>query len=168
MIDPVWEEIHSKRQWLLPPNEQLVTWLCAKYGKIEYDQRKKIKILDIGCGQGSSTLFIAPQGFHVVAIDGSKSALAKLSSNLSVYGIKDVDLVCCDMAKIPYEDGYFDAVVDVASVCMSDDCQGIFDEVARVLKPSGRLFSTMPATDTVRGPWTGYGPVTFFDPPDSR
>jgi 2-polyprenyl-3-methyl-5-hydroxy-6-metoxy-1,4-benzoquinol methylase len=37
--------------------------------------RKKINVLNIGCGTGRDSKWIAEQGFHVVAIDGSQKML---------------------------------------------------------------------------------------------
>lgn len=167
-ISPIWEQVHSTRDWFSVPQEQLVMWVGGQYGGALPEQRKKIKILDIGCGQGPSTLYIAAQGFHVVAVDGSISALTKLGANLAVHNLTNVDIIHCDMAKLPCEDNYFDAVVDVASICMNYDCQEIFDEVARVLKPEGLLFSVLAATDTSKTLWEKTGPVSYFDPDKIR
>jgi SAM-dependent methyltransferase len=50
-------------------------------------------------------------------------------------------------AKIMYPDAYFDAVVDVCSVSMDHNFDSIFNEVARILKRGGRLFSVVPKYD---------------------
>jgi ubiquinone/menaquinone biosynthesis C-methylase UbiE len=50
-------------------------------------------------------------------------------------------------AKILYPDQYFDAVIDLCSICMEHNFSDIFNETARLLKRGGRLFSIVPRYD---------------------
>ena|SRR5258706_1427039 len=160
MLSPEWEEVHRTRPWQSLPQEQMVIWLLAQFPG---EDRSKIKILDLGCGQGPSTIYLAQYGFHIVALDGSPSALKKLKANISNGYDSNVHLVCSDMSKLGFPDGYFDVVLDIASICHNDNYQEIFDEVARVLRVGGGFFSVLPAADANRDPFMGFGPVNFFE-----
>ncbi len=46
-----------------------------------------------------------------------------------------------------YPDGYFDAIVDICSICMEHNYSDIFNEAARLIKRGGRLFSVVPKYD---------------------
>ena len=49
--------------------------------------------------------------------------------------------------KILYPDQYFDAVIDLCSICMEHNFSDISNETARLLKRGGRLFSIVPKYD---------------------
>jgi SAM-dependent methyltransferase len=53
--------------------------------------------------------------------------------------------------RLPYPDNHFDGVLDVVAVCYCgfEEAQRVYREMARVVKPGGRLFSRMFA----RGCW---------------
>lgn len=36
MIDPVWEHIHSSRNWVGIPHEEMVSWLLKRYGDLPF------------------------------------------------------------------------------------------------------------------------------------
>lgn len=121
-------------------------------------------ILDLGCGQGAASWFFARQGFDVTAVDGSANALAKAQTWLTGEGYPIRAQVCCVTA-LPFEAGTFDAVVDV--VCSAHnsmiDMVKIFAEIARVLKPGGKVFSVMPTNRCSRRPFKGLGTISFME-----
>src|SRR5580704_11872603 len=83
MFDKHWEEeVHSKRGWMTNPNERMVSWVQNNFCSAPSKLRKDIKILDVGCGQGASTFWLAAQGFSVAALDGSVSAINKIKDVL--------------------------------------------------------------------------------------
>lgn len=119
----------------------------------QFDQsiRRELRVLDLGCGQGASTWFLAREGFKVSSVDGSLSALEKTNERMAKEGLPFEGTVCC-FTKLPFFSNNFDAVVDVVSSVHNskDDLLIIFDEVARVLKPDGKLFSVMPTVCTAK------------------
>jgi len=55
----------------------------------------------------------------------------------------NVDLRKGSFTSLPYDDGFFDAVVDVVSlqhINLADSCLA-FKEIYRVMKPAGKFFS---------------------------
>lgn len=67
--------------------------------------------------------------------------------------------------QLPFQDNRFDCAVDVVCIAHNSfqDAELIVAEVARVLKPGGKLFSVMPADTCWRGPFDEKGTVIFLD-----
>jgi ubiquinone/menaquinone biosynthesis C-methylase UbiE len=91
-------------------------------------------VLDIGAGSGRVTRSLLAAGGHVVAIDASGEMLRELARASAG--------VPCTMARfgepLPFESESFDAVVALRVLKYVEDPQRALDEVARVLRPSGR------------------------------
>ena len=157
MFDRVWEEIHAKREWGRYPKEELVRWVIRTYGDRSSEERASIRCLDVGCGAGASSWFLAREGFGVVAIDGSLSAIKRLNSL--------PERLVGDCVHLPFKDDSFDAVIDIVCVAHNElrDARRIVTEMARVLRPGGRVFSAIPAREGTHDAYQNKGAVTLFD-----
>src|SRR5829696_6308438 len=68
------------------------------------------RVLDLGCGQGVHAVYLARQGFSVVAVDFVPAALAAAKTRAEQAGV-DVELRECDV--VNYEaPSTFDVVLD--------------------------------------------------------
>lgn len=68
------------------------------------------KVLDLGCGSGWLSVYLAREGFEVVGIDVSAQAIA-LAETWALQEDLKIAFSVGDIAKLPYADGTFDAVV---------------------------------------------------------
>src|SRR6266571_6230554 len=68
-------------------------------------------ILDLGCGAGRHSILLGKQGFQVVALDISETALKTLDGRLKAASIANVALVKHEMWDLPFIDGYFDGII---------------------------------------------------------
>ena len=68
-------------------------------------------VLDLGCGAGRHSILLGKQGFQVVALDISETALKTLDGRLKAASIAKVALVKHEMLDLPFIDGYFDGIV---------------------------------------------------------
>jgi ubiquinone/menaquinone biosynthesis C-methylase UbiE len=129
-----------------------------------HTDRSKLRFLDLGCGQGASTWFLAREGFDVVAIDGSVSALRKADFRLSKEGLTFKPVVG-HLTNLPFDNYAFDAVIDIISTVHNtrEDMELIFEETARVMKPGAKLFSIMPTTRCHKAPFKDRGTTTFMN-----
>lgn len=153
-FDKKWEEVHQNKIWGKYPAEELVRFICRKYSNIS--DRKKIKILDLGCGGGANTWFLCNEGFDVYAIDGSTTAIDKTKSFIENMKF-NAKFHVADASSLPFPDNYFDCVIDIACIYANttEGIKKILKEVNRVLKPHACLFSSYLINDKTTGYKTG-------------
>ncbi|GIO07335.1 hypothetical protein J31TS6_33630 [Brevibacillus reuszeri] len=145
--DSQWEEIFKQKAWGKYPGEDVIRFVARNF--YHADVRSEIKILEVGCGTGANLWFMAYEGFSVYGIDGSETAIKiankRLNDDLKTW---KGDLMVGDITDISYPEGFFDAVIDVGAVCCNsfENAKVIYDEMARVTKKGGKIFSRTFAT----------------------
>lgn len=99
-----------------------------------------VAVLDLGCGTGRHSLWLASAGAVVTALDISKGMLAQARLKP---GADAVQFVLHDLEnRFPFENGSFDRVVSGLVLEHVKDLDHFFFEVRRVLRPEGRVVLT--------------------------
>jgi len=62
-------------------------------------------VLDVGCGEGRNSIFLAEKGFIVDAFDISEAGINKAKRIANTRGM-DVNFMCCDLARFIFERNY--------------------------------------------------------------
>jgi 2-polyprenyl-3-methyl-5-hydroxy-6-metoxy-1,4-benzoquinol methylase len=96
-------------------NRRFYRALSPLFNKIIVPERKAVKILDLGCGTGAASWFIAREGFSVYGIDGSHTAITLLQQRFKKEKLKG-EFKVGDFIHLDFKDSFFDAVVDVSSI----------------------------------------------------
>ena len=96
--------------------------------------RRGEKILDACCGTGDLALAGRAAGGDVVGVDFSEAMLARARRKAP-----EMEWVQADAAALPFPDESFDAVTVGFGIRNLADLEGGLRELARVLKPGGRL-----------------------------
>lgn len=93
-------------------------------------------VADVGCGPGHVAGWLAERGAHVVGIDLSPGMVS-----LGRTSYPRVEFRQGDMLSLPAEDDEFAAVIALYSIIhlTEDELKPTFEEIARVLEPSGLL-----------------------------
>ena len=106
---------------------------------IKLDKRR-IKILDVGCGDRFITNTIKNAGYNIIGID-------KFTSKEIKWITEDPDFVM-DAMNMTFNDNSFDVVLALEVI---EHCN-CMDEIKRVLKPNGLFFCSTPSptTDWIR------------------
>lgn len=101
------------------------------------------KILDLGCGTGRHTLFLAEHGFKVYAADISETAIKIVRQRSKEKGLGGIHYKITDINNIDFEDNFFDAILCVWSTGhgLKRDVHNSVIEMHRILKPSGFLLA---------------------------
>lgn len=98
--------------------------------------------LDVCCGTGDLALELAARvapGGHVVGCDFSEPMLDLAREKAAARGGGGVRFEWADALALPYDDGRFDAVTVGFGARNLSDLDGGLREMARVLRPGGRL-----------------------------
>lgn len=103
--------------------------------------KKTSRVLDVGCGAGHTSAFIAKNyGCSVTGVDISSEALDRVKS---FYGnepfFKRMSFEVGDACNLPYSDGYFDVVLCESVLFFVADKETALKEMSRVVKPGGFL-----------------------------
>lgn len=163
--DPIWEGIYRDHGWGGYPNEDFIRFVARNYYRSP--NRKNVRILEIGCGNGSNVWFLAREGFDACGVDGAPTAIAMARQKMQTEGL-EADLRVGDVGTIAaiYGREVFDAVGDIGCLqCNSfADCRKIVNEAHAVLKPGGKVFAMVAARGSY-GDGLGHeiSPGTFVD-----
>ena len=95
-------------------------------------------VVELGCGTGLNTAWLAEQAEWVAAYDFSEGMLAKARERV---GAKNVEFARQDVTEpLPLQDASVDVVVETLVLEHVEALARVFAEVARVLKPGGRFY----------------------------
>lgn len=97
------------------------------------------RLLDIGTGTGRVLELLAPRISQGVGVDASKAMLALARSRLARPGLSHCSVRLADMYRLPFPDATFDLAVMQMVLHYAEDPPGVLAELARVLRPDGRL-----------------------------
>lgn len=102
-------------------------------------------VLDVASGTGEPGLTIATmlKGGKVVAIDLAEGMLEVAQENATRRGIKNFEIVACDVCELPFPDNSFDAISCRMGFMFFPDMLLAAKEMVRVLKPGGRIAATV-------------------------
>jgi ubiquinone/menaquinone biosynthesis C-methylase UbiE len=123
------------------------------------------RVLDLGCGAGRHSVLLGKEGFQVVALDISETALKTLEGRLKTASIDNVTLVKHEMWDLPFVDDYFDGVIctNVLHHGRLVQIKQATREVHRVMKKEASAFVIALSTaDFRRGNGRKLEPNTYF------
>lgn len=129
--------LHPQHDGDLEESERRMLALTEKRAEIEDGMR----ILDLGCGWGSLSLWIARRHPHarVVAVSNSKDQREFILGRAAERGLSNVEVITEDVNRFD-TDERFDRVVSVEMVEHVRNHPLLLSRVARWLEPDGRLF----------------------------
>jgi SAM-dependent methyltransferase len=95
-------------------------------------------VLDVACGTGNAAVRAAQAGGRVTGLDLTPELFDGARRRASEAGV-DLDLVEGDAEALPFGDGSFDVVVSTFGCMFAPDHRRAAAEIARVLRPGGRI-----------------------------
>ena len=109
------------------------------------DPKRNDVVLDVAAGTGEPGLTIASmlKGGKVVITDLSEDMLAIARENAARRGITNIETRACDVCELPFADNTFDAISCRFGFMFFPDMLLAAKEMARVLKPGGRIATSV-------------------------
>lgn len=125
-----WAQIEAGSKWLTPEAD-VMDWADGL--------TPGARILDLGAGVGRHALWLADQGFEVLALDAAPEGLAEIARAGTVPTYEG------RMDALPFEDALFDHVLswNVIYHGNEDVLLRTIGEIRRVLRPGGSYLGTM-------------------------
>ena len=130
-----WDGIYKKQREHLPVHEDI-----PKIVEL-FKERNVKKVLDLGCGSGRHTVYLAEQDFEVYGIDISEEGFKIIKKEKIKVHLKIGDIY----KKLPYKNDFFDAIISTTTLHHGkiEDIRKLIKEMKRILKPEGLIFITV-------------------------
>ena len=130
------------------PYDSVVSFVLRNFGGAPPEERKRIRILDLGCGGGNHVKFASDEGFDAYGVDGSPEAV-RLTREL-LGESESAKVVVAYFHDMPFASNYFDCVIDRQSIGhnRAEDIPDIVLEIRRILQPGGLYFGHVFGSET--------------------
>ena len=106
-------------------------------------------VLDLACGTGNAALLAAAQGAEVIGVDAAPRLLEVARMRAQTFGV-DLEVREGDLLAVPLDDASVDVILSVFGVIFAADPTQALREIARVLRPDGRVLVSA---------WVPAGPI---------
>jgi arsenite methyltransferase len=96
-------------------------------------------VLDLGSGGGIDCFLAARKAAYVIGVDMTPAMLEKANANKAKLGVQNVEFRQGQIEDLPVDDASVDVIMSNCVINLSPDKVAVFSEMARVLKPGGRV-----------------------------
>lgn len=107
------------------------------------------KVLEVGCGNGNFTVFLAEHCSEVVAVDLNEEYVAKAQQRLQ--GKQGVKILVADATNTDWQ-GSFDSIIMLDVLEHIEDDITMLKDLGKCLKPGGKLIIKVPALGCLYSP----------------
>jgi len=138
---------NGERSWRLQPgDEDWGTWNIPERDlHLLPDNLAGMDAIELGCGTGYISAWLARRGARPVGIDNSEQQLATARRLQEEHGV-DFPLVHGNAENVPYPDASFDLAISEYGASIWADPYRWIPEAARLLRPGGQLIFLINAT----------------------
>jgi SAM-dependent methyltransferase len=135
-----WEKQYKKGYFLGEPIQEELPAIIQRF-----KSHGVSSILDLGCGSGRHTVYLAKQGFDVFAVDIAPTGLDVTMQKLAAQDLKG-HMTLADILHLPYQDRFFDAIISIRVIHHNRVAiiRNTVAEIWRVLRPQGLVWITVP------------------------
>lgn len=109
----------------------------TKLGVTRKYLRADMKVLEIGCGTGSTAISHAPHVAHIRAIDISSNMIEIARAKAEEAGVDNVTFDCASIDEVCASEERYDAVLALSILHLVDDREAVIARVYDMLEPRG-------------------------------
>ena len=171
-----WDSVYRDRQMTMWEPHDIIVQFVARFlktrrGYDKYEMRRDARrILDLGCGNGAQSVYLARMGYDVHGIDVSEEAIGIAREYVSQEGL-DVVFAAERCDELSFDPDFFDAAIchGVLDHVPMDTAVRSCEEIHRVLRPGGLLFVSLASTRSSlygKGPSAGRNTFVLEDGPE--
>lgn len=122
------------------------------------------RVLELGCGWGSLSLWMAERypSSTILAVSNSASQKAFIDARAASRGLRNLDVRTCDLRALTLPAGAFDRVVSVEMFEHMRNYQELLRRIALWLRPGGRLFVHVFSHSRVPYLFEDHGPADWM------
>ena len=146
-----WNILHKKERFQpIYPSEHVVRFVFTQFPR-NLKERNNLHILDLGCGAGRHTVFLAREGFQTYATDISEEGVKVTEKRLKDEKLQAI-LKKTNMEKQPFPDNFFDGIISFGVFYYNnlEGYQRAILESYRILKKNGVALIFTRTTDDYR------------------
>lgn len=156
--------------WLLNPSRCLIVPPGRIVDRLQLSPADRV--LEVGCGPGFFSPAIARKltAGHLTLLDAQAPMLTMAAQRLEKHGLTNYTSISGLAESLPFSDAAFDVVFMVAVLGEVPDRAIAIKEIARVLRPGGRLSSTEAVGDpdrVKRTEWDALATLTGLEKSES-
>ena len=130
-VGATWNERYLTSGWSTNPDEELIELVSPL---------APASALDLGCGTGRNSVWLAQMGWRVTGVDASSVGLEHLRERAGALGIPTPTTVLADLTTYEAPADAFDLVV-IANIHLApSERDAFFARARRALKPGGHLY----------------------------
>ncbi len=116
---------------------------------IDFGSLNQRDVLEIGVGNGSHAQLLAQHAKSYTGIDITSYAVKSTSERMKHFGLDKAKIIRMDAENMEFPDDSFDYIWTWGVIDHSANTQRIVEEMARVLRPSGRAVTMVPASGAI-------------------
>lgn len=119
---------------------------------VQLVKQQKLKggcAIDLGCGDGRNTFFLAEFNFSVTAVDISTAAISKIKQILLEQNIDNVECLVADVCDLDFNSCIYDLIVmsTILDHLTREQIYSLVDKVKKWLAPGGYLYASVFTVD---------------------
>ncbi|MCL1884059.1 MAG: methyltransferase domain-containing protein [Defluviitaleaceae bacterium] len=124
-------------------------WL-AEFLVQSFDLKAGMRVLDLGCGKGITSVFLAREfGVQVFAADFDEwegwTSPEERWSNAKEYDVENLIIpIKADARSLPFAKGFFDAIICIDSYFYYGKDDGFLENILQFLRPGGKIGMVIP------------------------